>query len=390
MTAGVTSIAKARARARSKSETRIANHRTATLLVAVVVLLAVIGLGATLSASWVVGFDDGNPYEYFLKQAGWLAVGGVAMALAARTPYQWYEKFALPIFVVSVAGLVAVLILGHEVSGAQRWLIIGPVRVQPSELAKFGIIVFLASVLARKEKLLGDFGHYAVPVGLSLGAVCMLTLSEPDFGTTLVIAAGALAVVIASATPLRFVFASFVMMGITAAALSVSQSYRLARITAFFSDNPDILGDGYQLDQSLKALGTGGVVGIGLGESRARWLFLPNAHTDFIFSIIGEELGFVGAVFILVLFVALSLLGMVVSLRAPDRFGRMVAAGITAWLVAQALVNIGGVVGVLPISGIALPFVSYGGSALLMAMGSIGVLINIARQGRAGGMRARR
>ena len=390
MTAGVTSISNARARARTKAETRVANHRTATLLVAVVAILAVIGLGATLSASWVVDFDNGNAYSSFLKQAGWLGVGSIAMLVAARIPYQWYQRLAVPIFVVSIVGLVAVLAYGHEVSGAQRWLVLGPVRLQPSELAKFGTVVFLAAVLTKKEKLLGDFGHYAVPVGLSLGIVTLLTIKQPDFGTTLVIAAGAMVVIMASATPIRYVLATLGMGAIAAGALAVSQSYRLARITSFFAENPDILGDGYQLDQSLKALGTGGMVGIGLGESRARWLFLPNAHTDFIFSIIGEELGFIGAVFILFLFAGLSLLGMVVSLRAPDRFGRLLAAGITAWIVAQAIVNIGGVVGVLPISGIALPFVSYGGSALLMAMGSIGVLINVARQGRVGGMHPRR
>lgn len=361
-------------------------------LVSVVLLLSVIGLGATMSASWVVALNSegASPFLYFYKQSAWLAAGAVVMLLASRTPYQYYEKFAAPIFGLSLVGLVAVLLVGTEVSGARRWIDLGFTRFQPSEFAKFGLVVFLAAVLTRKDRLLGDFAHYAAPVYSAIGVVTLLIIKEPDLGTTLVVVAGALAVVAVSSAPIRFVVASVVLGLLGASVLAVSQSYRLARVLSFFSDNVDVLGDGYQLDQSLKALGTGGLFGIGLGESRARWLFLPNAHTDFIFAIIGEELGFLGASFILLAFALLSVLGTVIALRAPDRFGRLLAAGITAWIVAQAVVNIGGVIGALPISGIALPFVSYGGTALLMAMGSVGVLINIARQGRAGGMHRRR
>lgn len=388
----ITSIAGVRAKAKRKTDQRIANHRTVMFLVSVVLLLSVIGLGATMSASWVVALNSegASPFLYFYKQSAWLAAGAVVMLLASRTPYQYYEKFAAPIFGLSLVGLVAVLLVGTEVSGARRWIDLGFTRFQPSEFAKFGLVVFLAAVLTRKDRLLGDFAHYAAPVYSAIGVVTLLIIKEPDLGTTLVVVAGALAVVAVSSAPIRFVVASVVLGLLGASVLAVSQSYRLARVLSFFSDNVDVLGDGYQLDQSLKALGTGGLFGIGLGESRARWLFLPNAHTDFIFAIIGEELGFLGASFILLAFALLSVLGTVIALRAPDRFGRLLAAGITAWIVAQAVVNIGGVIGALPISGIALPFVSYGGTALLMAMGSVGVLINIARQGRAGGMHRRR
>ncbi|MDH3306128.1 MAG: putative lipid II flippase FtsW, partial [Acidimicrobiia bacterium] len=303
-----------------------------------------------------------------------------------RVPYQWYRKLAPWIYGVSLAGLVAVLAVGIESGGAKRWIDIGISGVQPSELSKFGVVVFLAAVLTRKERLLGDFGHFLVPVLASLGLTSVLLLKQPDFGTTLVVAAGAMAVILVSAAPLRYVVATGLLGLMGASMLAVSQGYRLARVTAFLSAEPDLLGSGYQLDQSLQALGTGGVFGIGLGQSRARWLFLPNAHTDFIFAIIGEEMGFAGALFILALFAGFAVLGVVISLRAPDRFGRLLAIGLTAWIVAQAVVNVGGVVGVLPISGIALPFVSYGGTALVMAMACAGVLINVARQGRAGGM----
>ena len=388
----ITSIAGLRARARRTSDQRMANHRTVTFLVAVVLLLSVIGLGAMMSASWVVALNSegASPFLYFYRQAAWLAAGVVVMVVASRVPYQYYQKFAAPIFGVSLAGLMAVLLIGKEVSGAKRWIDLGFTSFQPSEFAKFALVVFLAAVLTRKDRLLGDFAHYAAPVFTSIGVVVLFLIKQPDFGTALVIVAGALAVVAVSSTPLRFIVVSMALGLLGVSVLALSQEYRAARISAFFSDHVDVLGAGYQLDQSLKALGTGGLFGIGLGESRARWLFLPNAHTDFIFAIIGEELGFLGASFILLAFALLSALGIVVALRAPDRFGRLLAAGITAWIVAQAVVNVGGVIGALPISGIALPFISYGGTALVMAMGSVGVLINIARQGCAGGMHRER
>ncbi len=391
MTAGVTSITKARAQARRRTNTKVANHRTATFLIAIVGLLVVIGLGATLSASSVVALDGGfDRVHFFRRQAMWVGVGAVAMFSAARVPYQWYRRLSPVIFGVSAVGLVAVLAIGIEEGGATRWIDLGFTSFQPSELSKFAVVVFLAAALSRKERLLGDFAHFFAPVAVSLGLTTILLLRQPDFGTTLVVAAGAMAVILVSAAPLRHVLMTGALGLIAASVLAVSAPYRMARLTAFLSDDVDLLGAGYQLDQSLQALGTGGLFGIGLGQSRARWLFLPNAHTDFIFSIIGEEMGFAGAMFIVALFVALAVLGLVISLRAPDRFGRLLAIGLATWIVAQAFVNIGGVVGIVPISGIPLPFVSYGGTALVMAMASAGVLINIARQGRAGGIHRRR
>ncbi len=386
MTAGVTSIAKARAVARRTAETKVANARTAVFLMAVVGVLLVVGLGATMSASWIVGLDDGDQFGFVRQQAVALLVGLILAVVASRTPYQWYHRLAVPIFAVAVAGLIAVLVIGEVRAGARRWISVGPMQMQPSELAKFGLVVIVASILTKKEKRLGDLRHFLIPIGIPIAIVSLLLMQEPDFGTAIVVVAGAFTAVALSAAPLRYIV-TLIGSGLAVASLfAVTASYRLARVTAFFADNPDLLGDGYQLDQSLKALGTGGLGGVGLGESRARWLFLPNAHTDFIFAIIGEEIGFIGASFILVLFAAVTVLGLMIALRAPDRFGRLLAGGLTGWIVAQALVNIGGVVGLLPISGIALPFVSYGGTALIMALACVGVLINIASQGRTGGL----
>ncbi len=391
MTAAVTSIARARQSARKRADATMANHRVSVFIVAIVGLLVVIGLGATLSASSVKALDtDLERIYYFKRQAMWVAIGILVMIGAAKTPYQWYAKFAPWIYLVSVAGLVAVLIMGTEAGGARRWIDIGPVGFQPSELSKFGLPVMLASILTKKRKLLGEFGHFFVPIALTIGVTFTLLILEPDFGTALVIAVAGMAVIVTSTTPLRFVGFT-AMIGLAGTLLlAVSQPYRLARVTSFLAPDPDVLGAGWQLNQSLNALGTGGLFGIGLGQSRARWLYLPNAHTDFIFAIIGEEMGFAGAVFVLGLLALFALLGAATALRARDSFGRLLAVGITAWICAQALVNVGGVVGALPISGIALPFVSYGGTAIVMAMASAGVLINIAIQGRSGGMHAKR
>jgi cell division protein FtsW len=233
----------------------------------------------------------------------------------------------------------------------------------------------------KKAKLLSDFWHFFVPVGVSLGLVGVLMLKQRDLGTALVMFGAAVTVIGVSAAPIRWVIAT-VAVGTTLGTLMVlAEPYRRARVLSFLDPFNDKLGDGWQVVQSQLALGTGGVFGVGLGASRARWSFLPNAHTDFIFAIIGEETGFAGGLIVLVLFAWLTVVGISITYRAPDRFGRLLAAGLVAWLSLQALVNIGGVVGALPVTGMPLPFVSYGGSALLTVMGAAGILVNIARQG---------
>ena len=206
-------------------------------------------------------------------------------------------------------------------------------------------------------------------------------MKEPDLGTMLVVGAAAMAVIMASDTPMRYVMLLGVVAVLVATLLAFSESYRADRITAFLNPYADSSGNGYQLIQGYYALGNGGLFGVGLGASRARWFYLPNAHTDFIFAIIGEETGLVGGITVIALFLVLGVTGWVVASRAPDKFGRMVAAGITAWLSFQALINIGGVLGVVPITGIALPFVSFGSTALIVSMAALGVLVNIAQSG---------
>ncbi len=384
MTAGVTSITRARAAARSKAERSTTNARIAALLLAPIAILSVIGLGATMSASAIIGLEEyGDKFYFFTSQLMWVGIGTVVLVVATRVNYRLYRRLAIPIFLVSVVGLIAVLQIGVIRGGSRRWIELGSFgSIQPSEFAKFGVIVFLAMVMEKKEKLLTDFWHFLVPVAVSLGLVGLLILRQPDLGTTLVIFGAATTVLAVSAAPMRYVLGTTLVGGALGTLLAFSEPYRRDRLLSFLDPFNDKLGNGWQVVQSQLALGTGGVFGVGLGASRARWSYLPNAHTDFIFAIIGEEVGFAGGLVVMVLFAWLTVVGVAVSYRAPDRFGRMLAAGLVAWLSLQALINIGGVVGALPVTGMPLPFVSYGGSALLTVMGAAGILVNIAKQGK--------
>ena len=382
MTANVTSIAKMRAAARDRAERIQVNNRTATTLLVLVVVLVVIGLGATQSASSAVAIEEAEDRFYFFKrQLVGVGIGTVALLVASRVPYQFYRKIAIPFFLVTVSLLVAVLAVGPVRGGAQRWLPVAGVSFQPSELAKVAVVFSLAYLLEKKHKLIGRFGHFLVPVVFIVGTIGALVMKQPDLGTVIVIGAAALAVILASDAPLRYVAFLAVAAILAVAVLSFSDEYRADRIVGFLDPWGNSSGEGYQLVQSYYALSNGGIFGVGLGASRARWFYLPNAHTDFIFAIIGEETGLIGALTVIGLFVVLALAGWMVASRAPDRFGRMVAAGITVWLSFQALVNIGGVLGVLPITGIALPLISFGSTALIASMAAIGVLVNIAQAG---------
>lgn len=382
MTANVTSISKMRAAARDKAEALRVNNRTATTLLVLVVVLVVIGLGSTQSASSVVAFDKTEDSLFFFKrQLVGVGLGTVALIVTSRIPYRVYRKVAIPLFLVTVGLLVAVMVVGTEINGARRWLPLPYISFQPSEVAKVAVVFTLAFILEKKHKLLTQFGHFIVPVAATVGVIGLLIIKQPDLGTLIVIAAAAMAVIVASDTPMKWVLLIGVVAVLAATLLAFSESYRADRITSFLDPYADSGGNGYQVIQGYYALGNGGIFGVGLGASRARWFYLPNAHTDFIFAIIGEETGLIGGLTVIGLFMVLGLTGWMVASRAPDRFGRMIAAGITVWLSFQALVNIGGVLGVVPITGIALPFVSFGSTALIVSMAALGVLVNVAQSG---------
>ena len=382
MTTKVTSIARVRTAARRRQEATDVNLRVISLLTVVMIVLLVIGLGELMSASSIRGLNDASDRFYYLKkQLVGLGVGLVAMLVLIRIPYQRFRPFAYPFLLLSFGGLIAVLVNGLDRNGSRRWLDLGFVTIQPSELAKLAVIGALAVALERNADRLEDGRFFYYPILGVVGLTGFLIMLQPDLGTTLVVAAAAMSVIIVSKAPFRKVGVLGAGSVVMALILAMSEGYRAARVTSFLNPWADPSGDGYQVIQGFYALGTGGLTGVGLGASRARWEILPNAHTDFIFAIIGEETGLIGASAVILLCMMIALCGWSIASRAPDRFGRMVAAGITGWLSFQALANIGGVLGVLPITGIVLPFVSYGATALITCLAGAGLLINIARQG---------
>ena len=354
--------------------------RRAVLVLVPVALLTIVGLGALMSASSVVALrQTGDHLFFFKRQLIFAGVGLVGFGVAAKVPYRVYRRYAVLLMGVAIAGLVATLALGEVRGGARRWIDVGPISVQVSEFAKFAVVAYLAAVLSRREKWLARFTNVVVPVAISLLAVSVPLLMQPDLGTTLIVGAAAFGVLMASAAPLLHVFGLAGIGGALGFIAAYTQPYRWERIRSFMDPNADPLGSGLQALQSLVALGTGGLFGVGLGASRARWSFLPNAHTDFIFAIIGEETGLAGSLMVVALFALFAIVGASIAMHAPDSFGRLLAIGIVAWISVQALVNIGGVTRVLPITGVPLPFVSSGGSALIVNLAAAGVLVRIAR-----------
>jgi cell division protein FtsW len=338
-----------------------------------------------LSASSVSALDDyGSSWYFVLRQGIWLAAGTVACVVVTRSDYHRWRRWSAP--ALGVSGLLLCLVLvpgvGLNVNGASRWLGYGPFSLQPSELAKLAVLVFVADLLARRAAWMADLRLTLVPVGVVFGVVAMLLMLQPNLGTTLVLGAMVLAVLFVAGAPLIPLLGVGLAGSVVATGLALGASYRRARVLAFLDPWSDPLNTGYQNIQSLVGIASGGWTGVGLGESRAKWGFLPYAHTDFIFAIIGEELGLLGALVVVGLFVALCILGAKAAHQAPDRFGMLLASGVTAWFGVQAFVNIGAVIGILPITGVPLPFVSYGGSSLVFSMVGAGLLLNVARQGR--------
>lgn len=384
----VISISNLLARAGRRGAAERNRTRLSLMILAVVGVLLVVGLGATMSASSVEGIlENSDRLAVFKRQVRWVAVGAAAMLATSRIPYSKYRAAALPVLIASASGLLLVLALGVIRGGARRWIEVGSITVQPSEIAKLGMVVFLAAALTGLGDRISDLKALAAPVLASVGLICLLVVLQPDLGTTIVIAVTGWGMILAAGAPARYVAGGALLGAGAMALLAVVSPYRRARLGCFLDPLSDPLGDCFQLTQSLMALGSGNLFGLGVGASRARWAYLPNAHTDFIFSIIAEELGFIGAVTLLTFFAALVVIGVVIASRTSDPFARLLALGITVWLSVQAIINVGGVVGVIPVTGLALPFVSVGGTAMLSSMAAMGVLINIAHT--APGVRSR-
>jgi cell division protein FtsW len=382
MTAATLALGSLRRRWVSAGAARPPNY---LLLAATIGVLNVVGAVMVLSASSVSSLTDyGSAWYFFQRQIAWTAVAVAAFMITARIDYHSWRRWVRPLLLVSGALLFVVLIpgIGIEVAGSRRWLGTGALRFQPTEIAKLALLVFAADVVARRAKELHDWRRVLRPVLLVMALLGALVLREPDLDSTIVLMLIAFTVLIVGGVRLRHLAVVGSVTAVAGTLLALSEPYRRARMFAFLNPSSDASSTGYQISQSLIAVGSGGLTGVGLGAGRAKWLFLPNAHTDFIFAIIGEELGLLGCTLVVALFVAFAVLGTRAALRAPDRFGTLLAAGVTAWVVGQAAINIGAVIGLLPVSGIPLPFVSFGGSALVFTMAAAGILGNVARQER--------
>ncbi|MDG2112940.1 MAG: putative lipid II flippase FtsW, partial [Actinomycetota bacterium] len=352
-------------------------------MLASVLLLLLTGVVLVLSASTVAGINDaGESFFYFNRHLLYVGLAIIIVLVTVRIDYRHMRKLAVPLAVTSIAGLVTVLMQGRVINGSRRWIDAGPFTIQPSEIAKFALVIGLAVFLDQRSNQLTKSHRILRPTVLALGSVCVLVIMQPDLGTSLILFAIAVGMLFAAGVPKRDVAKVVGGVAVIGGALGWAATYRRERITGFMNPIEERLDTGYQTFQSLVGLANGGVGGVGLGQGQAKWGWLPNAHTDFIFAIVGEELGLIGALVVLGLLAGIGLLGFRTSQMAPDMFGSLVAAGLSVWLMVQVFVNIGGVVGLLPITGVTLPFLSFGGSSLLMNAAAAGVLLNIARQSR--------
>jgi cell division protein FtsW len=351
-------------------------------------LLALVPLGLTAfglvmvysatSASAALG--NANPMGYLERQATYALLGLVALVVLARMDFRVLRRSA-PTLVVGALGLcLAVLVVGERINGARRWLGAGPATFQPSELAKLAICVWIAAHLARTPPP-RTLKALARPIGLLVGLFCLLILAEPDLGTVITIVVMVGAVLLVSGTPLPTLATAYGIVFALGAIAAWISPYRRARIFTFLDPWKDPLGAGLQNVQAQISLGSGGIFGRGLGQGIEKIHYLPEAHTDMIFAVIGEELGLVGAAVLVVGYCAFAYAGLRLALSCKDPFGKRLAAGITALISGQAAINLAAVLGLAPLTGIPLPFVSYGGSSLMVSLLSVGVLLNIARGG---------
>jgi len=364
---------------------RLARLHTATSLAVLVGILCAFGLIMVGSASPVVSLGlYGSPWAILIRQAMWMGVGLGALLACSRVDYRRWRSIRGPLVIVTLGLLVLVLVphLGVAAGGSSRWIGFGELRLQPSELMKLAMAVFAADLLARRADRTADPKMVIVPVLAVLGISSVLILKQPDMGTALVLCCIAFGILFMGGVPMGPIVKVLLGFGALAVVVGLADPYRRDRILSFLNPGANKSGSGYQVWQSLIGLGSGHLFGLGLGGGRQKWGLLPNAHTDFIFSVVGEELGLIGAVLVLALFFAVAWFGFRAATRAPDRFGSLLAVGVTIWITSQAVINIGAVVGVLPVTGIPLPFISFGGSSLVVTMAAFGILLNIAAQDR--------
>ncbi|HDP69390.1 MAG TPA: putative lipid II flippase FtsW [Actinobacteria bacterium] len=360
---------------------RRVNLRLAWIFLGVTSILLFIGAVMVLNASSVMAFSEhGDSYYYFKRQLLFILIGLAAMIFFAGIDYRFLRKFSLVGIGLSIIVLIMVFIpgLGHTAGGASRWISMGDFSFQPSELAKFVVVLYVADILSKKRGKITKFSDLLIPLALVVGPILALILFQPHLGAVLIICSAVFFLIFLYGARLIHLLG----LGITGLILIFIfiyiEPYRLRRFTAFLNPWKDPRKTGFHIIQSLLAFGSGGLAGIGLGMSRQKFLYLPEAHTDFILAIIGEEFGLAGTLLVVFLFMTLIVVGMIISLKSKDNFGKLLGCGMICLIATQALVNMGGVTGVLPTTGVPLPFLSYGGSSLLFNLCSVGVLLSIA------------
>lgn len=354
------------------------------LVLGITMLLLGLGLVMVLSTASVIDLSAGlSPYSDFKKQLLGAAIGLPLMWVAARSRPRLFRAFAYPLLAVAIVGLGLTLIHGVSVSqnGAARWIEIGGQQVQPSEIAKLALVVWGADLLARKDKLgqLADWRHMLVPLLPGTAVLCLLVMTGDDLGTTFILLVIFLALLWVIGTPGRVFAGMLILAALAVAFMMVSSKYRMDRILGFLDPQGGPTGPYMQSIQGKYALGSGGITGVGLGASGEKWGWVPESTSDYIFAILGEELGLIGTLCVTFLYGLLAFAGLRIARRVPDLFSRLAATGITAWIVMQAVVNIGVVIGVLPITGVPLPLVSAGLSSLLSTLVGLGMLMSFAR-----------
>ncbi|MBI4496943.1 MAG: putative lipid II flippase FtsW [Chloroflexi bacterium] len=360
--------------------------RTDYWLLALVGALVVVGLQAVYSASFAIGLAEFGDGTYFVaRQAMWAVVGLVAMLVCMRIDYRRWRRISPLLFLLALVALGLVLLPGAGVSqyGAQRWLRLGPLpALQPSEFVKLAFVLYLAAWLASRPERAKSLSNGFIPFGIITGLVLGPIMLQPDLGTALIISLTAVTLLFLAGADLRY-FTLMLGGGLALGVLLIGiEGYRLSRWYAFVDPWADPAGKGFQIIQLLIALGSGGLTGLGIGASRQKFFWVPGSHTDGIFAIIGEELGFIGAVLVIALYVGLAYRGFRIASQAQDHFGRLLALGIVCWIAFQALVNLGGITRSVPLAGVPLPLISYGGSSLAAIMAALGILLNISRQTR--------
>jgi len=374
-------------RSASKQKAQTGTGSPDVVLTVVTALLIIFGLIMISSASVVLSQNEaGNPNYYFFTQLKSVGIGVILFLIGLRLDYRFWRKVAPVLMVLSILALIAVYLpgIGVERNGAHRWVYLGFMQFQPSEFAKLSLILYLAVWFENKGTEVRNLFTSTIPFVLILALVGGLVIKEPDMGTTVILALIAGSIYFVAGARMTHVLGMAAIVVAMAWYLIKSAPYRMARFMVFLNPGADSGGQGYHVNQALLAIGSGGILGLGFGKSRQKFNYLPESATDSIFAVVAEELGIIGAGMIVILFTMYAIRGFKIAKESPDIFARLVAVGITVWIVGQSLINIMAILSLMPLTGVPLPFISYGGSSIIMLMFASGILLNISKHTQKG------